>query len=163
MRDQPAPGEQRLSLASNLDAMGELLIWFETVWPNNGDDSQEILRIQAQTALVEAFSNVVRHAHGSLTPAPEMELIFRRDAAGFSFDVIDQGCHFRPEDQFAELRRQLIDGEAHPSQREHHWGLVMFIRLIDQHGWSISSEQLNQRGNILRLSHRWNPSSPKTD
>lgn len=163
MTNKPRTKTHVLSLASDLDAMEKLLSWFESVWPSSGDHSQETLRVQAQTALVEAFSNVVRHSHSSLNPAPAIRLVFEYDAAGFGFDVIDQGCHFRTEDHFAALRHQLINGKAHPSERDHHWGLVMFIRLIDEHGWKISSNQLNQRGNKLRLSHHWNPTTPKTD
>ena len=155
--NQPRPtSERELRLASRLEAMAELLGWFDQTWPS-GDpgDPQELLRLQAQTALVEAFSNAVRHAHAPLDPVPDVVVRWRADGSGFCLEVVDQGEPFRSEDQFPALREELACGEAHPSQRDHHWGLLMFVRLCDQHGWQISSQQPEQGGNILQLSHPW--------
>ena len=150
------------SITSSLDAIADLLNWFEACWPAPAADAdtaqeahEQTLKLQAQTALVEAFSNAVRHAHADLDPAPDVILAWHSDRDRFSLQVIDRGSRFAPEQCFATLREHLASGAAHPSQRDRGWGLLMFVRLCDQHGWSIASEQLSQGGNCLSLSHAW--------
>ena len=59
---QDRAGETQAEFPSNLEAMADLVEWFERKRPGGLDD---MVWIQAQTALMEGFTNAVRHAHAS--------------------------------------------------------------------------------------------------
>ena len=152
---QPPP-TAALQLSSRLEQMEALVAWFDQLWPAAAPaNAPEALRLQAQTALVEAFSNAVRHAHRDLPADTPIDIRWMASHDALLLEVVDQGPPFQSEAAFPELRELMSRGEAHPSQRDEHWGLLIFVRLCDRHGWQISSEQPAAGGNILRLSHPW--------
>lgn len=69
MERPPSDDPVEASFLSRLDSVALLLEWMEQQRPS-GVDGQ--LWVQAQTALVEGFSNAVRHAHAQLDPAPDV-------------------------------------------------------------------------------------------
>lgn len=76
------------SFPSRLDSVALLLEWLEQHRPP-GVDAQ--LWVQAQTALVEGFSNAVRHAHAQLDPAPAVVVTLEVTPQHLQVQLRDQG------------------------------------------------------------------------
>jgi serine/threonine-protein kinase RsbW len=127
------------SFASRLEAVEELLGWLEEVRCPGVPDS---LWVQAQTALVEGFTNAVRHAHAPLDPPPPVAVRLLCCSSVLEIQVEDAGAPFQP-------------GRAENPQpdRDSQWGLILLERLQEQHGWSIAYEPGEAGGNVLRIRH----------
>lgn len=101
--------------------------------------------MQAQTALVEGFTNAVRHAHAALQPPPPVRVRIRRDGADLLIEVEDAGPPF-------ELR------PAEPEEgRSSHWGLILLMRLQERYGWQVRYNPRPGGGNALTLRHELDP------
>lgn len=150
MQPSPPLAHQRLSVTSSLDQLETVLAWFGRLrhLPLPGD-----LWVQAETALVEGFSNAVRHAHGSRSDAPPVELeAWIRDEE-FRLVISDHGPPFDLEQALVALRRLMAGSDFDPLERDQHWGLIFLLRLRDQHGWTIVQERSDDGRNHLRVSH----------
>ena len=160
----PGPGGDReRRFASHLDAIPELLDWFEHHQPAGIDP---MVWIQAQTALVEAFTNAVRHAHAALVPPPEVVVSLECIGGSLRLCIRDQGDPFdmkavwsqseqeQNSDQDAGDRPSLDDdGLPILPVREAHWGLIMLRKLQQDFGWTIRYDALREGGNVLVLEH----------
>jgi serine/threonine-protein kinase RsbW len=120
--------------------------------------------VQAQTALVEAFTNAVRHAHGAMAEPPpvRVEVATRSMGTGRQMCLVihDRGLPFDLEAAMVALEPDSGDsgvaaaaGEGPPTlpERDAHWGLVMLARLRDRHGWQIDYRSAEEGGNQLVL------------
>jgi len=138
---------------SRLDSVAPLLDWLEQHRPPGLDP---LLWVQAQTALVEGFSNAVRHAHARLDPPPAVAVSLELTPQQLQLRLLDQGPPFDITPAWSAeecLPDQDPDGlgEAHLPQREAHWGLVMLARLRRDFGWTVRYEPLPEGGNVLIL------------
>jgi serine/threonine-protein kinase RsbW len=147
---QHGEGEAQAEFPSNLDAMAELLEWFEQHRPGDLDD---MVWIQAQTALMEGYTNAVRHAHALLEPPPLVGVTLALVAGRLRLGIRDHGAPFDLE---TRLQAHAADGEEPLGldglpEREAHWGVIILSRLQRDFGWSIRYEPLAEGGNLLLL------------
>lgn len=147
---QHGEGEAQAEFPSTLDAIGELLEWFEQHRPGGLDD---MVWIQAQTALMEGFTNAVRHANALLEPLPLVEVTLALVAGSLRMGIRDHGAPFDLE---THLQAHAAEGEEPPGldglpEREAHWGVIILSRLQRDFGWSIRYEPLAEGGNLLLL------------
>lgn len=140
------------SLAVNSD-LGELqtvLTWFERQrHPGVPTD----LWMQAQLALVEGFTNAVRHAQVHLVAPPQVQLSLHVCSRLFCLQIIDHGEPFDFGAALARVEAEITAIGQDPLAREAHWGLVMFLKLQKEHGWTISHGRRADGTNGLCLSH----------
>lgn len=147
--EQPAEA----SFPSRLDSVALLLDWFEQRRPPGVDP---LLWVQAQTALVEGFSNAVRHAHARLDPPPAVGVCLELTPQHLQVRLRDYGPPFDitpawSADEPSPDRVPEPPGEAQLPLREAHWGLVMLARLRRDFGWTIRYDPLPEGGNVLIL------------
>jgi serine/threonine-protein kinase RsbW len=157
-------GGGKASFPSRLEETQSLLDWFDQSRPPGLDP---MLWIQAQTVLVEGFTNAVRHAHAHLTHPPPVEVALEVTPAYLKLHIRDHGAPFDISAAWAAAEEPLGEGEPcgdplnPPSpdrdgltavpDREAHWGLIMLGRLRRDFGWAIRYEQLPDGGNELVL------------
>jgi serine/threonine-protein kinase RsbW len=142
---------------SRLESTAHLLDWFEQQKPAGLDP---LLWIQAQTALVEGFSNAVRHAHAPLDPPPAVAVSLEVTPRHLQLRLRDHGSPFDITPAWSQQEPPPPgpdDPLAHGDlpqlpQREAHWGLVMLAKLRSDFGWTISYDPLPEGGNVLILS-----------
>jgi serine/threonine-protein kinase RsbW len=152
---QPPDGEplaplSSLVVASDLDQIEPVLAWFDGLQlPDVAAD----LRMQAQLALVEGFTNAVRHAHAPLTAPPSITLSVAVSARLFRLRILDGGGPFDLEAALQALEQELGEGPQDPLARDEHWGFVMLLKLRKDHGWTMHYRPTAQGGNALILSH----------
>ncbi len=153
MACSPPDNPLEASFPSRLDSVAPLLDWLEQHRPPGLDP---LLWVQAQTALVEGFSNAVRHAHAHLDPPPEVVVSLEVTPLQLQLRLRDHGPPFditpawSAEESPPERDPDGL-GEAHLPQREAHWGLVMLARLRRDFGWTIRYDPLPEGGNVLIL------------
>jgi serine/threonine-protein kinase RsbW len=127
---------------SRLDAVSDLLDWMERWHP---PAMPEALWAQAQTGLVEGFTNAVRHAHRPFDSPPPVRVRLRWDRDGLLIEVEDAGAPFE------------LNADDPEPERTDRWGLILLQGLQERHGWWIRYEPRPGGGNVLRLRHPINP------
>lgn len=132
----PIPGETGRGFPSRLECLAELLDWMEDMRP--AAVSEEVW-VQAKTAVVEGFTNAVRHAHAHLVPPPPVGVRILISSNALELQVEDAGAPFQPRPRTPQ-----------PDQ-ERHWGLIMLQQLEERYGWSINYEPRQAQGNVLRI------------
>jgi serine/threonine-protein kinase RsbW len=153
----PLEAHGEASFPSCLESTPLLLDWFEQHHPAWVDP---LLWIQAQTALVEGFTNAVRHAHAALTAPPAVVVALEVTAEHLQLRLRDQGPPFDITPAWSSQGSPMGELPAAVGEpalpelplREAHWGLVMLARLRRDFGWSISYDPLPEGGNILILA-----------
>ena len=135
----PVPRENGRRFPSRLDSVAELLDWMEATRPAA---LSEELWVQAKTAVVEGFTNAVRHAHAHLAPPPPVGVRIQIDSDALELQVLDAGPPFQPR-----------PATPQPDQ-DRHWGLIMLQQLEKRYGWSIHYESVEAQGNVLRIRRR---------
>jgi serine/threonine-protein kinase RsbW len=119
-----------LQVDTTLDAMPQVLAWFEQFHQLARTPD---LWMQAKVALVEGFTNAVRHAHENLPPHTPIDLDVKIFPHRLEIAIWDQGPAFDLEALFECVGREHHD----PLARDAHWGGVLLKKLRDQHGWYI--------------------------
>ncbi|MBU7583573.1 MAG: anti-sigma regulatory factor [Nostoc sp. TH1S01] len=146
--------QSTLQVASNLDAIVTVVEWFDQF---NCKQLPFQMWIEGQTALVEGFTNVVRHAHKHLNPQPPVEL-----AAAISSDeyfqiyIWDQGEIFNLEAELEKLNQQISDRNFNPLDHEAHWGCIFLLKLRKNYGWNVSYIRESGERNCLLLKKKIN-------
>jgi serine/threonine-protein kinase RsbW len=140
---------------SRLEETQALLDWISQVQPPSLDP---LVWVQAQTALVEGFTNAVRHAQGAMASPPPIEVDVAIGADQLRIRIRDRGPFFDIRAVWRSLEESPVAvagaGSPDPSalpERESHWGLIMLLRLQRDHGWSIDYDPLPEGGNALVL------------
>jgi serine/threonine-protein kinase RsbW len=155
-------GTRESSFPSRLEATQSLLDWFNRHRPVGLDP---LLWIQAQTALVEGFTNAVRHAHGPLLPPPPVKVTLNITPSHLRLHIVDQGAPFNLTSAWTnDARTEKASGESNPStipseadadgvpelpNQDSQWGLVILSRLRRDFGWMIHYDHLPDGGNKL--------------
>lgn len=119
-----------LQTQSDLKSIDEVLAWFERF---KQDKLQPDLWMQAKIALIEGFTNAVRHAHRDLpTTTPiDLEATLRSDA--LEIRIWDQGKAF----DLASLLDTVEQKYPDPLEHDAHWGGTIMKKLKDKHCWKI--------------------------
>lgn len=134
----------RLIVQTDLAAIPQILAWFGTF--QQAPVSQAIW-LQGQIALVEGFTNAVRHAHEQLPKQTPIQIEAGIHPERLEVRVWDCGSPF---DLTALIDRVE---QLYPSPLEHeaHWGAALFKKLRDQHGWTIEYRCSREGSNCLSL------------
>jgi serine/threonine-protein kinase RsbW len=146
----PPSTPERLRVPSSLDQLTTVLAWYDRF--RHPPLSTE-LWVQGQTALVEGFSNAVRHAQAALAAPPPVELEACLSDQEFRILISDHGPAFDLEQALGALREVVSAKDFDPLARDEHWGLILLLRLRNDHGWSISHQRTDDGRNRLRLCH----------
>ena len=139
---------------SQLDGVGEVLARFERLRSAQINDS---LWVEGQTALMEGFSNAVRHAHRDLSPPPPVAIELSRTSVELRIQIDDHGPGYDMEEACRQLDREQASSDYDPLEREAHWGLVLLRQLQRQRGWQITYQRRREQGYRLSISHRIDP------
>lgn len=141
-----APPSPTLQVESDLEALDTVLSWFETF--NRPDIPKEVW-IQFQSALAEAFTNAVRHAHRDRPPDTPIALYLMVEASSLTLEIIDCG---EPFDLLGAIA-QLPDGVDRKS------GGGRGLRIMDRVADRLSYERLPDGRNRLELVKSFEPVS----
>lgn len=151
-----------LLVASCLTAVEEVLSWFEGCRSAAPGAAQlpERMWLEAQMALVEGFTNAVRHAHQGLEPAPAVQLALQLSHEGLELRITDAGAPFDLAAAWERLAAELAAQADDPLEREAHWGLILLLKLQQERGWLIDYRRCEHGGNVLRLQHSFEAAAP---
>ncbi|MCU0552030.1 MAG: ATP-binding protein [Leptolyngbya sp. Prado105] len=134
----------RLVIQSDLSAIAQILHWFERFRQSPISQSTWL---QGQIALVEGFTNAVRHAHAHLPMQTSITLEASLLRNRLEIKIWDQGAPFDLE----QLLDQVEQNYPNPSEHVEHWGGSLFRKLRDQHQWEIDYHAIRTGVNCLHL------------
>ncbi|MCT0211211.1 MAG: serine/threonine protein kinase [Cyanobium sp.] len=140
----------QLAVSSDLNQLELVLSWFEGL---GHPDVPADVWMQAQLALVEGFTNAVRHAHAHLVSPPQVQLALQRSSRLVRLQIVDHGDAFDLASALVRVEAEIAASGSDPLAREAHWGLVMFLKLQKEYGWTISYCREDDGINVLCLSH----------
>ena len=140
----PKPLKQsHLQVTTDLNAVTEVLQWFERfISPQLPDRFWGGCKL----ALVEGFTNVVRHAHRHLPKTTPIELELKVFRESMEIRIWDRG---EPFDLLAKLQA-LSEEEMDPLEKENNRGLIFMYKLTDE----LSYERLSDNRNCLFM-RKW--------
>ncbi len=134
-----------LHVETDLKAVTEVLQWFEEF---TASLLPQPLPSQCQLALVEGFTNAVRHAHQHLPKSTPIDLELKVFADCLEMRIWDWGPPF---DFHAKLQEALNhQDDCDPLEREGGRGLIFMHQLMDE----VSYERLSDDRNCLLLRKR---------
>ena len=124
MKSNPEVKQYHLQVKTELEALKEVLQWFEGfVFPL----VPQKMGWQCEVALVEAFTNAVRHAHHDLPKATPIDLEVKLLPNFLEMRIWDRG---QPFDIEAKLNKS--EREANVMEREGGRGLQFINKLTDE-------------------------------
>ncbi|WP_017295965.1 ATP-binding protein [Geminocystis herdmanii] len=123
-----------LETVSNLDEVENLLNWFEKQYQSHIPDK---IWLQAQTVLIEGFTNAVRHAHEHHEQETLISLQLEINPHHLQIKIWDQGTFFDLTSALENLHTKISCNEIDLFERESQWGFIFFLKLRDEFGWSI--------------------------
>jgi serine/threonine-protein kinase RsbW len=140
-----------LQVASDLDAMATIVEWFEQF---NHTPVTYQLWLEAQTAVIEGFTNVVRHAHSHLSPETPVDLTVKISQEFFEICIWDQGDIFDFELALENFHQEVSDRTFNPLDHEAHWGCIFLLKLRKEYEWIISYTRETGDRNCLLLKKK---------
>ncbi|NEP01854.1 MAG: ATP-binding protein [Symploca sp. SIO2E9] len=136
MQQEKPLKQSRIQVESDLNTISEVLPWFEqfsiSVLPQQ-------FCWQCQIALIEGFTNAVRHAHQHLPQTTTIELELKLFAHCLEIRIWDQG---KPFDLQAKLE-SLFQEDCDPLEKEGGRGLMFIKELTDEMFYQRLSDQRN--------------------
>ena len=124
MKSNPEARQYHLQVKTELEALKEVLQWFEgLVFPL----VPQKMGWQCEVALVEAFTNAVRHAHQNLPQTTPIDLEVKLCPSFLEMRIWDRG---QPFDIQAKLRTS--EQEASSMEKEGGRGLQFIKKLTDE-------------------------------
>lgn len=137
MKSNPEAKQYHLQVKTELEALKEVLQWFEgLVFPL----VPQKMGWQCEVALVEAFTNAVRHAHQNLPQTTPIDLEVKLCPSFLEMRIWDRG---QPFDIQAKLRTS--EREASSMEKEGGRGLQFIKKLTDE----LQYLNLPNKGNCL--------------
>ncbi len=130
----------RLQQRTDLNGATTVLQWLES---NLKPLIPEKIYWQCQVALIEAFTNIVRHAHHNLPPSTPIEIQINLYHNYLEMSIWDQG---EPFDLF-EYLQSLNPKQCQSLDKEEGRGLYLIDQLMDE----LEQERLTQGRNCLRM------------
>ncbi|MGG6270403.1 ATP-binding protein [Leptolyngbya sp. AN03gr2] len=134
----------RLIVQTDLTAIPQILVWFE---PFQQSPVSQAVWLQGQIALVEGFTNAVRHAHEQLPRETPIKIEAGIYSDQLEIRVWDRGAPF----DLAALIDRVEQEYPNPIEHEAHWGAALFKKLRDQHSWQIDYCCSREGQNCLKL------------
>lgn len=130
-----------LQIKSSLLEVDYLLAWFHELAYSS---VSELEMIQCQTVLVEAFTNVVRHAHYNKPEETPVDIEVKIFPDQLELSVWDQGDGFDFEQRMNQLP-ELPDLDSLGGR-----GLFLIKRMTDQAHYRVA----DQRNCLILIKHR---------
>ncbi|MBR8834104.1 MAG: anti-sigma regulatory factor [Stigonema ocellatum SAG 48.90 = DSM 106950] len=140
-----------LKVPSTLEVMMTILEWFDQF--NHAPVTYE-LWLQGQTALIEGFTNAVRHAHKNLSPQTPVDITVQVSSKYFQICIWDQGDTFNLEAALENLSQKTISHAFHPLNHGPQWGCIFLLKLSKDHAWTISYNRDVDDRNCLILEKK---------
>ena len=143
---QPYAQSSVLTVNTDLNEVSRVIEWYEQFKSAALTDD---LWLQGQIALIEGFTNAVRHAHRHLQSTTPIEIDGNLSAQCLRLCIWDCGKPFDFEENLAALHQIARSSEFNPSIRETEWGSVIMLKLRTQHNWQISYQPEQNLRNCL--------------
>ena len=122
--------ESHLEISTDLSEINRVLQWFEEFEHKNlAADMLWKIRI----ALIEGFTNAVRHAHENKPESTPIIIDGFLYAKKLEIHIWDCGEAF----DLAELINTVEKKYPNPEEHDAHWGGTIFRKLTLEHGWVI--------------------------
>jgi serine/threonine-protein kinase RsbW len=137
-----------LTVNSDLDLMTAVAEWFEQF---NHSPIDPRLWQEGQIALIEGFTNAVRHAHQHLSTTTPVEITAELSAQALQISIWDRGAAYDIEFAFEQISQLINNPDFDPLEREAQWGSIMLLKLRDEYGWQIAYQR-QQDKNCLRIA-----------
>jgi serine/threonine-protein kinase RsbW len=137
-----------LKVNSDLDLMTAVAEWFEQF---NHPPLDPRLWQEGQIALIEGFTNAVRHAHQHLSPITPVEIAVELSSEALQISIWDRGATYDIELAFEQLSQLINNPDFDPLEREAQWGSIMLLKLRNEYGWQICYQR-QQDKNCLRIA-----------
>jgi serine/threonine-protein kinase RsbW len=137
-----------ITVDTDLNEISRIAEWYEQF--NRHPLSQD-LWLEGQIALIEGFTNAVRHAHRHLKHTTPIEINGQFSQAFFQLCIWDCGSPFDFESNLATHSQIISSPDFDPYTREAHWGSIIMLKLRTQCGWQISYQHLQNLRNCLCL------------
>ncbi len=136
MEDEKIMAQSHLQVPTDLNALEEILRWFETLTLTC---LPEELLEKCKIVLTEAFTNAVRHAHRKLskTTPIDMEVMISPDS--IEMRVWDLGEPFNLEETLEVVRQMHTDPLALEGKR----GLLFMSKLTDELYYTRTEDERN--------------------
>ncbi len=136
MADETLVVRSHLQVQTDLNALNEILRWFEN---QTSTFLSEDLLYQCKIALTEGFTNVVRHAHRTLSPTTPIDLEVTIFPNFIEMRIWDQGQPFDLEQTLQYVHHLHTDPLAHEGSR----GLLFMQKLTDELSYTRTDDQRN--------------------
>jgi serine/threonine-protein kinase RsbW len=148
MNSEALPLTSCLKVTSDLDLISTVAEWFEQF---NQPPVPPRLWQEGQIALIEGFTNAVRHAHQHLSPTTPVEIDAKISSETLQISIWDQGDAYDIEFAFAQISQLIHEPNFDPLEREAQWGSIMLLKLRDEYRWQILYQRQNER-NCLHIA-----------
>jgi serine/threonine-protein kinase RsbW len=148
MNTEALPQASCLKVKSDLDLMTTVAEWFEQF---NHPPITPRLWQEGQIALIEGFTNAVRHAHQHLSPNTPVEIAAEISSEALQISIWDRGEAYDIEIAFEQLSLLISHSDFDPLEREAQWGSIMLLKLRNEYGWQILYQR-QQNKNCLRIA-----------
>ncbi len=135
-----------LTVGTDLNEVSRVIAWYEQF--KNGSLNSD-LWLQGQIALVEGFTNAVRHAHRHLHVTTPIEIDGLLSTQCLRLCIWDHGKPFDFEENLASISLKTHGPEFNPFIRETEWGSIILLKLRNQHNWQISYQHERNLRNCL--------------
>jgi serine/threonine-protein kinase RsbW len=140
-----------LQVVSDIEEMATVVEWFDQF--SYTPISYQIW-LEGQTALLEGFTNVVRHAHRNLSPETLVDLEVQISPEYFQIRIWDQGDFFDLEAAIERFNQETSQSEFNPLDHESQWGCIFLLKLRKDYGWTISYTRTLDNKNCLLLNKK---------
>ncbi len=137
-----------LTVETDIEKLSEVVAWFEQF---NRPPLSHRLWLEGQIALVEGFTNVVRHAHQDLAASTPITVEVQVSPDCFRLWIWDQGQAFDFDHSLKVVHELTSDPDFEPLSRELQWGTIILLKLITQEGWNISYDRPSSDRNCLKI------------
>lgn len=148
--------QSSLMVNTDLKRLTEVVAWFEQF---NCLPLTRQLWLEAQLALVEGFTNAVRHAHQNLPATTPIKLDAHITPEFFQLRIWDHGAAFDFEKNLTAIRQITHHPDFEPLSREAHWGSILLLKLTTEQGWLISYDRMDNDRNCLKIEKAITPKS----
>ncbi len=137
MADEKLMAQSHLKVQTDLNALNQVLEWFEQVTANFLSEDR---LYQCKIALTEGFTNVVRHAHQSLSETTPIDLEVTVFPHSIEIRIWDFGPYFDLENTL-KLVYQLHASD--PLEYEGRRGLLFMSKLTDELSYTRMKDNRN--------------------
>jgi serine/threonine-protein kinase RsbW len=137
-----------LNVETDLDEMTPVVEWFDQF---NRPPLTHRLWLEGQMALIEGFTNAVRHAHRHLNATTPIEFEAEISPQCFRLCIWDQGKPFDFEEKLKNLKQLINSPDFDPFTYETRWGGIIMLKLRTEYDWHISYSHQSDDRNCLRI------------